>query len=215
MAQIFQPSQNYIAKASVVIGALVAGLVLTVLILSPRSDFATDVGVAHDQPVPFSHQHHVAGLGIDCRYCHTSVETSAFAGIPPSATCMNCHKQIWTGAPMLEPVRASYRDNTPLVWTRINNVASFVQFNHSIHVSKGIGCVSCHGRIDQMQLTAKAESLSMEFCLNCHRNPEKHVRPKSEVFNMTWKAPNQAELGAKLVKEYRIRKVTNCSACHY
>ena len=215
MAQIFRRSSNSIAKASIVGIAVIAGLALTLLMASARSDFTTDIGVSRQQPAPFSHQHHVSGLGIDCRYCHTSVETSSFAGIPPTATCMNCHKQIWTNAALLEPVRASYKNNTPLVWTRVNNVQSFVQFNHSIHINKGIGCVSCHGQVDQMQLTMKAKTLSMSFCLECHRNPEKFVRPKKEVFNMTWKADNQSALGPQLVKEYHIRRVTNCSACHY
>ena len=213
--QIFHRSLNVIARATIFGALAAAGLVLWLLMQWQRSAYITEVGVAKEQPVPFSHQHHVAGLGIDCRYCHTSVETSAFAGIPPTSTCMNCHAQIWTGAPMLEPVRASFRDDKPIVWQRVHNTPDFVQFNHSIHVSKGIGCASCHGRVDQMPLTWKAESMTMEFCLSCHRAPEKFVRPKSEIFNMGWKAPNQAELGAQLVKEYKIRKVTNCSACHY
>lgn len=213
--QIFHRSLNVIARATIFGAILLIGFVLWLLVQWQRSPYATEVGVAKAQPVPFSHQHHVAGLGIDCRYCHTSVETSKFAGIPPTSTCMNCHAQIWTGAPMLEPVRASFRDDKPIAWQRVHNLGDFVQFNHSIHVSKGIGCASCHGRVDQMPLTWKSESMTMEFCLSCHRAPEKFVRPKSEVFNMAWKAPNQAELGAKLVKEYRIRKVTNCSACHY
>ena len=215
MAQIFHRSSNVIAKASILGVLLVGGLVVNGFMAYVRSDFFTEVGDAKAQPVPFSHQHHVSGLGIDCRYCHTSVETSAYAGIPPTATCMNCHKQIWTNAAMLEPIRASYRTNQPIVWQRVNNMASFVQFNHSIHINKGIGCASCHAGIEQMQLTAKSAPMDMQWCLSCHRAPEKFVRPKSEVFNMEWKAENQAELGAQLVKEYRIRKVTNCSACHY
>jgi hypothetical protein len=215
MAQIFHRSSNVIAKASILGVLLVGGLVVNGFMAYVRSDFFTEVGDAKAQPVPFSHQHHVAGLGIDCRYCHTSVENAAYAGIPPTATCMNCHKQIWTNAQLLEPIRASYRTNQPVVWQRVNNVASFVQFNHSIHINKGIGCASCHAGIEKMQLTAKSAPMDMQFCLNCHRAPEKFVRPKSEVFNMEWKAENQAELGAQLVKDYHIRKVTNCSACHY
>jgi hypothetical protein len=215
MAQIFHRSANVAAKASIVGVALIAGSLLALALGMTRSDFVSEVGVAHEQPVPFSHQHHVAGLGIDCRYCHTSVETSPFAGIPPSATCMNCHSQIWAGAPMLEPVRASFRNDEPLIWRRVHNLQDFVQFDHSIHLAKGIGCVSCHGRVDQMPLMWKEHPMSMAWCLDCHRNPERHVRPRSEIFNMEWTAPNQAELGAQLVKEYRIRKVTYCSACHY
>lgn len=215
MAQIFDRSSNVLAKASIVGVVLLLGILLAIVVGFSRSPFATDVGVSHEQPVPFPHQHHVAGLGIDCRYCHTTVEETAFAGIPSTQTCMNCHSQIWAGAEMLEPVRASFREDRPIVWRRINNVQDFVQFNHSIHIHKGIGCDSCHGRIDLMPLTLKAEPLSMAFCLDCHRNPEKYVRPRSEVFNLAWKADNQSELGPQLVEEYRIRKVTNCSACHY
>lgn len=213
--QIFHRSVNVIARATLFGAIFFAAFLGWLLMQWQRSSYATDVGVAREQPVPFSHQHHVAGLGIDCRYCHTSVETSSFAGIPPTSTCMNCHSQIWTGAPMLEPVRASFRDDKPIAWARVHNVQDFVQFNHSIHIKKGIGCASCHGRVDQMPLTSKTQPMSMEFCLSCHRAPEKFVRPRSEVFNMAYSAPNQAEIGAKLVREYKIRKVTNCSACHY
>ena len=219
MAQIFGRSSNSIAKASIVLGAAFAGLALTLLMAGVRTDFFTDVGVTQPQPVPFSHQHHVSGLGIDCRYCHTSVEESSFAGIPPTATCMNCHKAIWTGANLLEPIRSSYRENKPVTWTRVNNVQSFVHFNHSIHIKKGIGCVSCHGRVDQMQLTRKGEPLTMQFCLDCHRNPEKYVRPKDKVFDLAWTPADdgktQGEIGPELVRENHIRRVTNCSACHY
>jgi NAD-dependent SIR2 family protein deacetylase len=169
------------------------------------------------QPVPFSHKHHVSGLGIDCRYCHTAVEQSAFAGIPSTSTCMNCHSQIWTNSPMLEPVRESYRTGQPLRWTRVHNLAEFAYFNHSIHVNKGVGCATCHGPVDQMPLIAQQESLLMEWCLDCHRNPEQYLRPREEVFNMSWTAPaNQSELGLELVRKYNVRteQLTDCSVCH-
>ena len=146
--------------------------------------------------MPFSHEHHVRGLGIDCRYCHTSVEKSSFAGIPPTETCMTCHSQIWTDSPMLEPVRTSLRTNTPIRWNRVHDLPDYVYFNHGIHVQKGVGCVSCHGRVDQMPLTWKAEPMTMEWCLSCHRNPEKHLRPREEVFNMDWVPPeDQVDAG--------------------
>ncbi|MDX1583789.1 MAG: cytochrome c3 family protein, partial [Thermoanaerobaculia bacterium] len=167
------------------------------------------------QPVPFSHQHHVTGLGLDCRYCHTSVEDSSFAGIPPTQTCMNCHSQIWTNADMLEPVRESWRTNTPLIWNRVHRLADFVRFNHSIHVNNGIGCVSCHGRVDQMPLVQQVEPLTMSWCLDCHRNPEKFIRPQEKVFDTAWESDNQKELGERLVDEYGIRKLQHCSTCHY
>lgn len=215
MAQIFHRSANTLSRASIVGALLLVGLVLAGLGAFVRSPYYTNQGIHREQPVPFSHQHHVAGLGIDCRYCHTSVETSSFAGIPPTATCMNCHAQIWTNADMLAPIRDSYATGKPIVWSRVHRLADFVHFNHSIHVSKGIGCASCHGRIDTMNLVYQASPLTMQWCLNCHRNPEKFVRPKDQVTNMNYVATNQAELGPRLVKEYKIRKLTGCSNCHY
>ncbi|HZQ90188.1 MAG TPA: cytochrome c3 family protein [Terriglobales bacterium] len=183
-----------------------------------RSPYVTYMGVAQSQPVPFSHQHHVGGLGLDCRYCHTSVEVSGFAGIPPTKTCMNCHSQIWTNAPVLEPVRNSFRTGQSLQWTRVHDLPDFVYFDHSIHIDKGIGCSSCHGRVDQMPLTFAASSLQMEWCLDCHRSPEKNLRPRSEVFNMAYEQPkDQMALGNKLKHDYHLRSVqdiTSCNTCH-
>ena len=180
-----------------------------------RSSYVTDVNIAKSQPVPFSHKHHVAGLGIDCRYCHTSVEEAAFAGMPATETCMSCHSQIWADSPMLEPVRASFRTDKSLKWTRVHDLPGFVYFNHSIHVRKGFGCATCHGRVDQMPLAWKANTLHMEWCLDCHRNPERYVRPRAEVFNMAYQPPrDQLVLGQKLVSDYRIRRLTDCSICH-
>lgn len=215
MAQIFHPSTNSIAKISIV-GALilVAGLGAAVTEIS-RSPYITRAQEARDQPVPFSHKHHVSGLGIDCRYCHTTVETSIFAGIPPTKTCMTCHSQIWVDSPMLEPVRESYRTNTSLEWTRVHDLADFVYFNHSIHVTKGIGCDTCHGPVEQMPLIWKEKTLQMEWCLECHREPEKFVRPREEVFNYEYVPPvDQQILGRELVKKYNIQKLDNCSVCH-
>jgi hypothetical protein len=215
MAQLFHPSTNTLAKVSI-LGALIIGgglgAVVTEISSSPYVTRAQD---AREQPVPFSHKHHVSGLGIDCRYCHTSVETSAFAGIPPTKTCMTCHSQIWVDSPMLAPVRESYRTNTSLEWTRIHDLPDFVYFNHSIHVAKGIGCDTCHGPVDQMPLTWKEETLQMGWCLECHRAPEEFVRPREEVFNYDYVPPaDQLALGRKLVQEYDIQKLDNCSVCH-
>ncbi len=183
-----------------------------------RSSYITNQDVDHNQPVQFSHEHHVAGLGLDCRYCHVNVENSSFAGIPPTKTCMNCHSQIWADAPILEPVRASFRDQTPLRWTRVHDLPDFVYFNHSIHVQKGVGCATCHGRVDQMPLMYQASSLQMSWCLDCHRNPAKYVRPRDQVYNMAWERPaDDPGLGARLVQEYKIGSVeqlTSCSTCH-
>ena len=161
-----------------------------------RSDYVTGANTNVTQPVQFSHAHHVGGLGIDCRYCHTSVDQSSFANIPPTKTCMNCHSQIWVTSPYLEPVRSSWRTGESIQWTRVNNLPDFVYFNHSIHVKKGIGCETCHGRLDQMPGIYQAQSLQMEWCLNCHRHPEQYVRPREAVVTMGYvPAKSQAELG--------------------
>lgn len=216
MPQTFHRSTNTIARLSIY-GALLilAGLAWFGLQIT-RSSYVTQVNVAREQPVPFSHEHHVAGLGIDCRYCHTSVEDSAFAGIPPTETCMSCHSQIWVDSPMLEPVRESYRSGRSLEWIRVHDLADFAYFNHSIHVNKGIGCDTCHGRVDRMPLMWRVASLQMEWCLECHRAPEQFVRPVNEVFNPDWSPPttNPKELGQALVEEYDIAKLDDCAVCH-
>ena len=208
---------NWVATGSILGGVVVLGTALGVLLNINRLDYVSQVGVARDQPVPFSHKHHVTGVGIDCRYCHTTVEESAFAGIPPTETCMTCHSMLWTEAAMLEPIRASLRDDEPIRWTRVHDLPDFVYFRHDIHVSKGIGCQSCHGQVDQMPLMWKENTLNMEWCLECHRAPERHIRPKEEVFNMNWSPPmNQEEMGRNLVEQYDVQKVqlTDCSICH-
>ena len=179
MAQLFHRSTNSLARISILGGLFVAVSVGGLLAQLQRSTYVTRQGEAIVQNPPFSHQHHVGGLGIDCRYCHTSVETSNFAGIPPTRTCMNCHAQIWTNAPMLEPVRESFRTGKNLQWIRVHDLPDFVYFDHSIHVNKGIGCRSCHGSVDNMPLMWEENSLQMEWCLDCHRNPAKFIRPKS------------------------------------
>lgn len=215
MAQIFHPSTNTIARVSIFGAVFILAGSLWLLGAFSRSSYATQEGVAHEQPVPFSHEHHVGGLGIDCRYCHTAVEKSAFAGLPSTDTCMNCHSHIWTDSPVLAPVRESFRTGKPLHWTRVHNLADFAYFNHQIHLHKGVACVTCHGRVDRMPLMWKAHSLQMEWCLECHREPERFVRPRDDVFKMDW-APQepQLHLGQRLVEEYNIARLTNCSVCH-
>jgi Cytochrome c7 and related cytochrome c len=218
MPQTFPRAMNFLSKASIFGSLFGAAFVAWVCLVYTRSSYGTNAGVVRVQPVPFSHEHHVGVLGIDCRYCHTSVETSSFAGMPSTSTCMNCHSQIWVGSSMLEPVRLSYQTNQSLTWHRVYNLPGFVYFDHHIHVQKGIGCASCHGRIDQMPLTYQEPSLLMEWCLNCHRNPEKEIRARDEVFNLRYVAPkDQAELGRKLVQEYGVKdpaSLTSCSVCH-
>jgi hypothetical protein len=217
MAQIFHPSMKVISRASVVAGLIiiVGGLVIGGALY--RSSYMTDVYVAREQVVPFSHEHHVNGLGISCGYCHTSVENSAFAGIPPTHTCMTCHSQIWNTSPMLEPVRTSYATDRPLEWVRVHDLPDYVYFDHSIHVGKGMGCTACHGQVNMMPLTWKSHSLQMQWCIECHRAPELQIRPKDRIYDMTWVPPaNQAEMGLKLVKEYKVKtgRLTDCSICH-
>lgn len=231
MAQIFHRSTNTISRATIFGAVFIVSFLFWVALEIQRSPYVTYAGVARPQPVPFSHQHHVAGLGIDCRYCHTSVENSRFAGIPPTKTCMNCHSQIWTKAPMLEPVRESYRTGKSLVWTRVNDLPDFVYFDHSIHINKGVGCNTCHGPVDRMPFMYNYASLQMEWCLDCHRAPEKNLRPRDQVFNMRYEQPSaskplaldgkvfmdQPSLGTYLVKKYKLRTVTDitsCNTCH-
>ena len=218
MPQIFHRSTNTISKLSLYGAAFIVAIGGYGAYRVNQSPYFTEVNVALQQPVPFSHKHHVSELGIDCRYCHTTVETSAFAGIPPTQTCMTCHSQIWTSAEMLEPVRASYRTNQSLAWTRVNSVPDFVYFNHSIHVKKGVGCTTCHGPIGEMPLTWRAETLYMRWCLDCHRAPERYVRRREDVFKADYKPPsNQLELGRQLVFEYNIKPVKqmeDCYTCH-
>jgi hypothetical protein len=215
MAQVFRRSANALAKGSLVLGLfLLAGAGWAVYTLA-RSGYVTRQGLVLQQPVPFSHDHHVGQIGIDCRYCHTAVETSSSAGIPPTATCMNCHNQLWTQAEILEPVRASFRDDVPLQWNRVHDLPEFVYFNHSIHVAKGVACATCHGPVDEMPLMYQHESLQMEWCLSCHRDPVPNLRPREEVTNMRWQPP--ADLAAKQLEWaalYDVKPKTSCSTCH-
>ena len=215
MPQIFHRSANTIARVSI-FGALfaVAGLLVLFAAVN-RSPWVTDARVAREQPIQFSHERHVGGNGIDCRYCHTSVEESSFAGIPPTRTCMNCHSQIFANSPFLEPVRESLRTGRSIQWNRVHDLPDFVYFDHSAHVNKGVGCSTCHGRVDQMPLMWQEASLQMEWCLECHRRPERFLRPKAEVFNVAYQAPSdQLELGRRLIKEYGVETRTGCSTCH-
>jgi hypothetical protein len=242
MSQIFHRSTNTLSRATIFGAVFVIAALGWIGYEIQGSPYVTYAGVRKTQPVPFSHQHHVTGLGIDCRYCHTSVETSSFAGIPPTKTCINCHSQIWTNAQLLEPVRASYKSGESLQWTRVNQLPDFVYFNHSIHINKGVGCNTCHGPVDQMPLMYQQESLQMEWCLGCHRDPGKNLRPREQVFNMRYRPPSstnpvavddkkftdQTALGDYLISKYKVRgghisttdgqrsvgDITNCSTCH-
>lgn len=218
MAQVFHRSANNIAKASLIAAVLLGGVAFYVVTQIARSSYVTGRYLEKQQPVQFSHKHHVGDDGIDCRYCHTSVETSSSAGLPPTQTCMNCHSQIWSDSPYLEPVRASFRENKPIQWERVHDLPEYVYFNHSIHVAKGVGCSTCHGKIDEMASVFQENTLQMEWCIACHKDPSQFIRPKSEIYNMGW---NDSDINKterdKLKEEYRIRSremMTSCSVCH-
>ena len=217
MAQIFHPSMKVISRASIIVALLVIVVLVLVAGAMYRSGYTTNVNVPVEQNIPFSHEHHVNGLGISCAYCHTSADKSAFAGIPPTHTCMTCHSQIWNTSPMLQPVRTSYQTQAPLEWVRVHDLPDFAYFNHSIHVNKGIGCQTCHGQVDKMPLTWRMNTLHMQWCLDCHREPEKYIRPREEVYNMSYvPVLGQERIGKELVQEYHIKKqqLTDCSICH-
>jgi hypothetical protein len=214
MGQVFHP--RFGLYVQLVLLAVLVSLVCGALVWRASTAEPHGVGEAVEQPVPFSHKHHVGDDGIDCRYCHSSVETSAFAGIPPLSTCMTCHSQLYTDTAALKPVVDSWRHGVALHWQRVHQLPDFVYFNHSIHVAKGVGCVTCHGRVDRMPLTWRARPLSMQWCLDCHRAPQKYLRPRDKVFDMAWQAKDQAALGMALVRRYRIdtRRLSDCSVCH-
>ena len=216
MAPPFGPGANLIA--TVVLLAVAGGGVGLAIIgwAAPYSEWATRVSYPVGQPVPFSHQHHVAGLGLDCRFCHATVEVSPTAGMPPTYTCMTCHSQIWTNAGVLEPVRRSLATGDPLHWTRVNRLPDYVYFDHSIHVAKGIGCATCHGRVDEMALTSKEASLRMAWCIDCHRDPAPNLRPRQAVFDMAWQRSSDTPPAGVLFEQYHLRAsgLTDCSVCH-
>lgn len=215
MSQIFHHSTNTLSKFSIFGAVFLAAGALWLTMAVTRSPYVTGARDAREQPIPFSHAHHVGGIGIDCRYCHTSVERAASAGIPPTATCMNCHSQIWADSPTLEPVRASFRDGVPIQWVRVHDLPQFAYFNHSAHVNKGVGCSTCHGRVDQMPLVWQEATLHMEWCLECHREPERFVRPPDAVFDMAWQpSGDQLAEGRRLVEEHGIAPRVACSTCH-
>jgi hypothetical protein len=216
MSQLFPQYANALAKLTI---ACVVALVIGsgyVLYASVWSPYGTRVEVPRPQPVPFSHEHHVSGLGLDCRYCHSFVERSASAGFPPTETCMNCHSYVWKDSPMLAPVRESWRTRTPLQWTRVYDLPDFVFFNHRIHVAKGVGCETCHGRVDRMPITYQAATLYMKWCLECHKAPERYLRPRDKVFTMGYEpAGDQLTIGKRLKDEYHVRQnLTECYTCH-
>ena len=218
MAQFFNKSANNIARISMVLAVVLAGTGFYAFTQIARSSYLTNQFLERQQPVQFSHKHHVGDDGIDCRYCHQTVETTATAGMPSTQTCMNCHSQIWADSPYLEPVRASFRENKPIEWERVHDMPEYTYFNHSIHVAKGVGCSTCHGQIDNMPSVYQAQTLQMEWCIACHRDPAQFIRPKSEIYNMQWQDRDlDAQERSQLKLDYKIRSkelLTSCSTCH-
>ncbi len=213
---IFSPRANLFMSVALIAGGTLGVALLLAIWVVPVMGYNTQVGLAPQQPVPFSHKHHVSGLGLDCRYCHTTVEISSNAGMPSTKICMTCHSQIWTNAAILAPDRQSLADNTPIRWTRVYTLPDYVFFDHSIHVAKGVGCTECHGPIGDMELTWKASTLFMSWCLSCHRDPAPHLRPEDQVFNPHWQRTSSTPPGKTLMAEYHIHpdNLTDCGICH-
>lgn len=216
MPHLFQPYADSVARVVLISILAVPFLAIAVGYWLSASEYETDQSLTPDQPVPFSHQHHVGGLGLDCRYCHTGVETSAVAGIPPTHTCMTCHSQLYTQTAMLAPVRESLADNKPIHWNKVNRLPDYVYFDHSIHVAKGIGCSTCHGDVAKMPLMRQAAPLTMGWCLDCHRDPAPNMRPIADIFDPDWKpSADQDKRGVVLAHQYLDNKhLTDCSVCH-
>jgi len=214
MSQIFSPRFGFLFRLGLI--AVVVIVLVAIFLWRTLTAYPSGENDALQQPVPFSHKHHVGDDGIDCRYCHAAVETSGFAGIPPLSTCMTCHSQLFTDQRVLAPLLRAYQGGAPLRWQRVHQLPDFVYFNHSIHIAKGVGCVSCHGEVDAMPLTLRVAPLTMRWCLECHREPEQALRPRDQVFNLHWRAADQQALGTQLLREYHIdkRRMTDCTLCH-
>lgn len=217
MPQIFGRYADTIARVILVSIVLVPIVAIWIAYGVMWSPYITMENVTIEQPVPFSHEHHVGQLGLDCRYCHSEVEKSPVASLPPTHTCMTCHSQLYTSAAMLAPVRESLAEGMPIHWNRVYRLPDYVYFDHHVHIANGVGCTTCHGQVDTMPLVRQAVPLRMAWCLECHRDPARYLRPHSEIFSTEWKAPaNQLEEGRRLLAEYRIRTehLTDCSVCH-
>ncbi|HEX9018103.1 MAG TPA: cytochrome c3 family protein [Anaerolineaceae bacterium] len=218
MPPIFPPRSNTIARASILAVLVLLVVVTGGLVWYVHSSTFTQVGVTIPQPVPFPHSFHVGVVGLNCRYCHESVDKSSFAGMPPTETCMSCHSIIKTSSPLLAPVRDSYKTGQPVQWNRVYKVPDYVYFNHEIHVNKGVACETCHGRVDQQATAVRVKYFYMSWCLDCHRDPTQYLRPKDKVYEMGYTpSGDQKTVGAQLVKDYNVMppsQLTNCSICH-
>lgn len=215
MPALFPRSANHTFRALLGLGVIVLVGVPVLLMVWVRTPFVTGQHDAPAQPVEFSHQLHVKGFRIDCRYCHSTVERTAPAGMPSSQTCLPCHSQAWRSGRLFGPVRRSLVSGQPIPWIRVNRLPDFVYFDHAIHVNKGVGCETCHGRVDLMPRVQQAAPLTMGWCLDCHRNPEPRLRPVSEMTTMGYRPrESQAELGVQLARTYHVQRLVTCTACH-
>ncbi len=209
------PEWTWILRPGIAVAVLGGALYVSLVVYFGFSPKTTDVGYAPEQPVPYSHALHVGQLGLDCRYCHNTVDRAAFAAVPPTQTCMNCHSTIRTQSEKLIPVRSSYATGMPVEWVQVHDLPDYVYFNHSAHVLRGVGCVTCHGRVDSMEVVYQAQPLSMGWCLNCHRNPERYLRPVEFVTKLDWvPEEDQLALGKRLRETYNINPRTDCYTCH-
>lgn len=215
MAQLFQPRATTVFRVAIVLSAMGVALAAGLGYMYARSDAVWNVGKPAEQPIPFRHDLHAGTLKLDCRYCHATAERAADAGMPSAVTCMSCHAQIWTGASVLEPLRSSLELGQPIVWTSVNRLPDYAYFNHAVHVTKGVACETCHGRVDQMPKTVRAHTLSMGWCLDCHRDPAPRLRPVEAVYAMGW-TPHGEDLPDEIRTFYReaSRRLTDCSTCH-
>lgn len=213
MAAIFKRGANAIARALLVAIVCTPFVIILLLILYARSPLSTELLLPIRQPIEFDHRHHAGDDGIDCIYCHDTAFRSSFAGIPDTATCAGCHAQIWNQSPMLAPVREAFFNGRPLLWHKVNRLPDYVYFDHSIHVNKGVGCITCHGRVDLMPVVMRAQMLTMSWCVDCHRDPTSHIRPISEVTSMTW-LPESDDVGRTYAREYKVQPRINCTTCH-
>jgi hypothetical protein len=215
MSPLFRPRHNTLAQISLFLVAAGAAGVPLGLMLYARTPLARGMQDPVEQPVQFDHRHHTKDEGIDCRYCHNTVDRSPAAGIPQTQLCLNCHSQVWNKSPILEPIRQSFINNTPIKWNRVYQVPEFVYFNHSIHVNKGVGCISCHGKVGEMAAIEKATPLTMSWCLECHRRPEANLRPVDEITNPNWKPDGDPEeVGRLLAVKNNVHTRTSCTTCH-
>jgi len=216
MAAFFPKVVDKYVRIGSIVGVVagVLGIAAFAWITSPS---VLKVGYQPVQPVPYSHKLHAGNMGMDCYYCHYTVYKAAYAAIPPTQVCMNCHARVQTQSPLLEKIRESYATGEPVQWVRVHKLADYVYFNHSAHVNAGVSCVSCHGRVDQMAEVRHAKPLNMDWCLDCHRNPAPNLRPVKYVTKLDWTPPNgesATEIGRRIVAEKHIDPPVNCSGCH-